>query len=228
MASTRFRTTKRAGAVALALAAGSTGVIAATTGSASAASLNWDKVAACESGGNWGISTGNGYSGGLQFSPSTWHAYGGSGDASSASKSAQIAVAERVLAAQGPGAWPVCSQGASGGSTYNTTQSSRASRSTSRQAVTQQTHRTVTQHSASTPTRTYTSYSSLVLSEALESQVRADVKLAQQRLNKHGAHLAVDGQFGPLTKAATQKFQAEHGLAADGEIGSVTQRALRH
>ncbi|MCW2722646.1 transglycosylase family protein [Pseudonocardia sp.] len=70
----------------------------------------WDKVAQCESGGNWSVSTGNGYYGGLQFSPSTWAAYGGSGSAANASREQQIAVAERVLAAQGWGAWPVCSK----------------------------------------------------------------------------------------------------------------------
>lgn len=69
----------------------------------------WDALAQCESGGNWGIDTGNGYSGGLQFSPSTWQAYGGSGSAANASREEQIAVAERVLAGQGWGAWPSCS-----------------------------------------------------------------------------------------------------------------------
>lgn len=79
---------------------------------AQAASIStWDRVAACESGGNWSINTGNGYFGGLQFSASTWAAYGGRSFASRADlagKAAQITVAERVLAAQGPGAWPVC------------------------------------------------------------------------------------------------------------------------
>lgn len=69
----------------------------------------WDSLAQCESGGNWGINTGNGFSGGLQFAPSTWSAYGGQGDASNASREEQIAVAERVQAAQGWGAWPACS-----------------------------------------------------------------------------------------------------------------------
>ncbi|HEX7133227.1 MAG TPA: transglycosylase family protein [Iamia sp.] len=69
----------------------------------------WDALAQCESGGNWSTNTGNGYSGGLQFSPSTWAAYGGSGSAHNASREQQIAVAERVLAAQGWGAWPSCS-----------------------------------------------------------------------------------------------------------------------
>ncbi|MGW0246796.1 transglycosylase family protein [Nocardia goodfellowii] len=69
---------------------------------------NWDAVAECESGGNWGINTGNGYYGGLQFSPSTWAANGGSGSPAEASREEQIRVAENVLATQGPGAWPVC------------------------------------------------------------------------------------------------------------------------
>ena len=69
----------------------------------------WDRLAQCESGGNWGISTGTGYSGGLQFSPGTWAANGGSGSAAGASRAEQIRVAERVRASQGWGAWPACS-----------------------------------------------------------------------------------------------------------------------
>ncbi|MFD1814078.1 transglycosylase family protein [Rhodococcus gannanensis] len=103
-------TPKRAlGAVAAtaALAAVPMGLSA---GTASAATHNWDGVAQCESGGNWSINTGNGYYGGLQFSQSTWQAYGGSGSAHNASKAEQIRVAENVLAGQGVGAWPVCGQ----------------------------------------------------------------------------------------------------------------------
>jgi LysM repeat protein len=69
----------------------------------------WDQIAQCESGGRWNTNTGNGYSGGLQFSPSTWRAFGGHGSASGASRTEQIAVAERIVARQGWGAWPVCS-----------------------------------------------------------------------------------------------------------------------
>lgn len=75
---------------------------------ASAPTVNWDAIAACESGGNWGISTGNGFYGGLQFTMQTWHAYGGQGSPVNASREQQIAVAEKVLAGQGIGAWPVC------------------------------------------------------------------------------------------------------------------------
>ncbi|QIK71876.1 transglycosylase family protein [Propioniciclava coleopterorum] len=73
----------------------------------------WDRVAMCESSGNWAINTGNGYYGGLQFSASTWRAFGGATYAPyahQATKAQQIAIARRTLNTQGPGAWPVCSQ----------------------------------------------------------------------------------------------------------------------
>jgi resuscitation-promoting factor RpfA len=95
----------------------------ALAGHAAAAPDNeWDRVAACESGGNWGINTGNGYHGGLQFSQGTWAAHGGGEFASSANQATrdqQIAVAERVLATQGRGAWPVCGRGLSAATPRN-------------------------------------------------------------------------------------------------------------
>jgi LysM repeat protein len=72
------------------------------------ASPDWDAIAQCESGGNWSINTGNGYSGGLQFTPGTWRANGGTGSAWQASREEQIRVAENVLQSQGIHAWPVC------------------------------------------------------------------------------------------------------------------------
>jgi resuscitation-promoting factor RpfA len=88
-----------------------TGVPLALAGTASAAPESaWDKLAQCESGGNWKINSGNGYYGGIQFNATTWRAFGGSGMPHQASKSEQIAVAERTLAAQGWNAWPACSR----------------------------------------------------------------------------------------------------------------------
>ncbi|MFI6492689.1 transglycosylase family protein [Streptomyces sp. NPDC050564] len=88
------------------------GLLAATGNAAAADSGVWDRIAKCESGGNWHINTGNGYYGGLQFSAGTWRAYGGAAYASTAdkaSKAAQIAVASKVQRSQGWGAWPTCS-----------------------------------------------------------------------------------------------------------------------
>ncbi|MCX4762671.1 LysM peptidoglycan-binding domain-containing protein [Streptomyces sp. NBC_01275] len=123
-------------ATRVAALAGVTGVAIAAplmaAGSASAATASeWDAVAQCESGGNWSINTGNGYYGGLQFSASTWAAYGGTqyaAQANQASKSQQIAIGEKVLAGQGKGAWPVCGTGLSGAA-YNGSSSSGSSSS---------------------------------------------------------------------------------------------------
>ncbi|MDM7888156.1 transglycosylase family protein [Curtobacterium sp. RHCJP20] len=86
-----------------------TGVGLAAAPANAASGSTWDALAQCESGGNWAINTGNGYYGGLQFNLGTWQAHGGTGNPASASREAQIAVAERVLASQGWGAWPACS-----------------------------------------------------------------------------------------------------------------------
>ena len=86
--------------------------VAPTTPVYSSDGTVWDAIAQCESGGNWAANTGNGYYGGLQFSLSTWQAYGGSGYPHTQSREAQIAVAERVAAAEGGyGAWPHCGAG---------------------------------------------------------------------------------------------------------------------
>jgi resuscitation-promoting factor RpfC len=92
-------------AVAGALIAAATALGAAP---AHANAVDWDAVAQCESGGNWSISTGNGYFGGLQFKPSTWAEHGGRGNPARAPRTEQIRVAERVIGTQGLGAWPVC------------------------------------------------------------------------------------------------------------------------
>lgn len=76
-----------------------------------AGSINWDAIAQCESGGNWATNTGNGYYGGLQWTPGTWHANGGQGKPQNASREQQIAVAQTIMARQGPSGlhnWPVC------------------------------------------------------------------------------------------------------------------------
>ena len=113
----------------LALASLKVGVVAATVtapvalaGTAMAApssdaspqsNATWDRLAKCESTNNWDADTGNGFKGGLQFTPSTWRAFGGTGRASSpdqASREQQIAIAKKVQAEQGWKAWPTCTK----------------------------------------------------------------------------------------------------------------------
>lgn len=107
----RGRGARGATAAVVLLAAGALNV--AAEGPAEArGGATWDRLAGCESGGNWRADTGNGFSGGLQFAHSTWRSFGGgryASRASRASRSQQISVAERVLARQGWGAWPACS-----------------------------------------------------------------------------------------------------------------------
>lgn len=101
------------------LLAAAVALVLTPVASASTSDTVWDQVAACESNGNWSVNTGNGYYGGLQFSTSTWGAFGGrwyAARADQATKSQQIAIARRVLAVQGPGAWPTC--GARAGLTF--------------------------------------------------------------------------------------------------------------
>ncbi|MFE6619597.1 transglycosylase family protein [Streptomyces sp. NPDC057740] len=156
------RPSKAARAIAVVGVTGAAAVAAPlmAAGSASAATASeWDAVAQCESGGNWSINTGNGYYGGLQFSASTWAAYGGTAYASTAdqaSKGQQIEIAEKVLASQGKGAWPNCGTGLSSaaysgsGSSQSTetapraTEEQPASRSAERPAAEKKSTKTVT------------------------------------------------------------------------------------
>ncbi|MEU8228193.1 transglycosylase family protein [Actinoplanes sp. NPDC048967] len=111
----------RALGLVVAGAAGTVALLGPASPAAAQSGVNWDAVAQCESGGNWSINTGNGYYGGLQFSRSTWKAYGGGKYASTANKASraeQIRIAEKVLDGQGIGAWPVCGKKAGSTKSY--------------------------------------------------------------------------------------------------------------
>ena len=106
-----------------------------------ATDAQWDKLAQCESGGNWHINTGNGYYGGLQFNRQTWQAYGGgifAPTADKATREQQISVAAKVAQSQGWGAWPSCSRTAGlwgSAPTAPATSSARSSDTASRSTV---------------------------------------------------------------------------------------------
>ena len=184
------------------------------SGTASAATTSeWDTVAQCESGGDWSINTGNGYYGGLQFSASTWSAYGGSAYAATAdqaSKSEQITVAEKVLAAQGKGAWPTCGTGlssaaydggtsdssSSSSSTPSTTPSQpaqeRASRSSERTTAAKETVETPTGKTVKKGDGEYKVKSGDTLSEIAEAK---NVKGGWQQLFKLNKDIIDDADF---------------------------------
>lgn len=110
-----FKATKAKKTLGIVAATGALALVPMGLMTGTASAHDWDAVAQCESSGNWSTNTGNGFYGGLQFTQSTWNAYGGSGSAHNASKAEQIRVAENVLAGQGVGAWPVCGQYLSSG-----------------------------------------------------------------------------------------------------------------
>ena len=166
----------------LAAAVGAAGALAVTlpAGAAHAASTStWNAIAKCESGGNWSINTGNGYYGGVQFSSSTWRAFGGTKYASRAdlaSKSEQIAIAEKVLAAQGWGAWPGCSAklGLSGKAGSISSSSDSGSSTSTKSTVTAKRSTTKTSHKSTTKvtTRAHRSEKAAETARASRSQTR--------------------------------------------------------
>jgi resuscitation-promoting factor RpfA len=173
---------------------------------AQAAPSIWDVVATCESGGNWSINTGNGFYGGLQFTRSTWNAFGGAQyapQANLASKAAQIATAQRVLASQGPGAWPSCSR--------------RAGLSRTNGGVSSAARAATTTVSRST-TRTS------VAAHSQELAVDGVMGPMTTRAIQRWVGATPDGAFGPLSKKALQR---KVGAIADGAIGPQTIRALQ-
>ncbi len=144
-------------AAAVAVAMGGLGIAAAAPAQAATSTSVWDAVAQCESSGDWSINTGNGFYGGLQFSASTWNEFGGTQYASRAdlaTKAQQIAIAQKVLAVQGPNAWPVCSKVAGLTSSNGGTSSSTATTSTSSSGTTSS---TASSSTASSNTSTSTS-----------------------------------------------------------------------
>jgi hypothetical protein len=171
----------------------------------------WDRLAECESSGNWSINTGNGFYGGLQFSYSTWQAFGGqryARTADRATKAQQITVAKKVLQVQGPGAWPHCSRvagltRANGGAVNPGSTATAASRSSARRAP----------------------------------AVRARASLAAGALVVDGirgpkTNAAIERWVGgsvngSLSRSDVQRLQRKVGSAPDGIIGPKTVRALQ-
>jgi len=166
----------------------------------------WDAVAACESGGNWAINTGNGYYGGLQFSSSTWRSAGGTRyapRADRASKAAQITTAQRVLASQGPGAWPTC--GARAGLTRANGGAATAAPASTFVAVSRSTARTAV-----------AAHSRLVVDGVMGPLTTGGIQ--------RWVGVAPNGLMG---RSSTKALQRKVGAAPDGVIGPLTTRALQ-
>ena len=211
--------TRILGGVAGLAAASAIGVVGLAT-AAGAQETVWDRVAACESSGNWSINTGNGYYGGLQFSYQTWKAFGGQTyavTADKAPKSTQILIAQRVLKVQGPGAWPVCSVRAGLTVANGSAVPVPASRSTARPPV-----------NAPTPLLVVDGVRGPMTNRAIERWVGGSVDGSISRSDTMALQRKVgtvpDGALGPLT---TKALQRSVGATADGAWGPKTTAALQ-
>jgi nucleoid-associated protein YgaU len=190
---------------------------------AHADSVNWDAIAQCESGNNWSINTGNGFYGGLQFTQGTWNAYGGGKYASTAnraSRSQQIAVAEKVLQGQGIGAWPVCGKraGSSAGYTHRKTESTpqRSSHSTRSQSGTTHNSQSGTTHKKYYPKKHHTHRSDATVRTSTAGTGSYVVK-SGDTLSKIAAAHDVNGGWRAI-------WTANRGSIADPDLIFVGQR----
>ena len=192
---------------------------------AGASDTVWDRVAMCESSGNWSINTGNGFYGGLQFTFQTWKGFGGQKyayTANRATKAQQIEIAQEVLKVQGPGAWPVCSQRA--GLTvanglavdpYGTGE--RPSRDTTRPPVTSTSGKLVVDGIQGPRTNAgIEKWGGRPMNGYLDS---GDKRALQARVGT-----AQDGVIGPMT---TRALQRKVGADVDGKWGPQTTSRLQ-
>lgn len=188
----------RRGGASLAAVAVAGGAIVATTAPANAAGAGtWDKLAQCESGGNWSINTGNGYYGGLQFTLQTWKAFGGSGMPQNASKAEQIRVATKVQAAQGWGAWPACTAklGISGSAPKVSSSTSTETKSTT-STQSKSTTSTPKKSTASTETKkTYTAPKAAETKSSTNASVKSTKQVAPSTSGKRTAEVAKAPSF---------------------------------
>jgi resuscitation-promoting factor RpfA len=233
---------KHALAPLLAAAAISGSIALSQPAGAATVTANWDAIAQKESGGNWSINTGNGFGGGLQISPATSAALGGPSTAAgiaALSKSQQIALAQKILDAQGPQAWPnTFVAGTSSTSPTSTTSLSSTTSGTSSSGTSApSTYHPAPRSHWTAPTalpsqssdRTVTTYrshgSGPLLTTAQAGTFQAQVAGWQARMSQLGYPTAVDGHYGPASAATARHFQSDRGLQVDGIVGPQTWHA---
>jgi LysM repeat protein len=209
--------------IALGITAAGVAGTAALLGPASAAqasSVNWDAVAQCESGGNWSINTGNGFYGGLQFTKGTWKAYGGgkyASTANKASRSEQIAIAEKVLDGQGIGAWPVC--GKKGGSTKHYSGSNTSGSHS--ESHSSKSHSTKSTHKSSSHKSSHTS-KSVTHKSSKSSQHKATTNRVVRSASVKATGKTYVVRSGDTLSAIASRYQVKGGWHSLAQLNSGT------
>ena len=184
-----------------------------TAASAGGSVAQFERLAQCESGGNWSINTGNGYYGGLQFNLATWRGLGYGGSPHQASKSTQISAGQKLHSQRGWSPWPACSRklGLSGNGGYSGSGSATPAKTSSPQRREQAAKASRTR---STTTGKAPAFSGRALTTASRGAYRADVRTWQARMKARGWKIGVDGYFGPQSAGVAARFAAEKGLSA--------------
>jgi hypothetical protein len=184
----------------------------------------FDRLAQCESGGQWNINTGNGYYGGLQFSLPTWRSLGYSGLPSAASRETQIAAGQQLQARSGWGQWPACARSLGLFGATPSAASAPAAPAPAAHAPAPVARRA--SRTAGTPAATGGVPFGGTVTTADVRDVRADVRAWQARMSRRGWTIAVDGQFGPQSASVARRFAAEKGLSlAPHALDAVAYRA---
>ena len=201
-----------------ALATASSAAVPSTVGRAAATSDDFARLRACESGGNYGTNTGNGYYGAYQFSASTWRGVGFSGMPHQASPATQDQAAAKLQARSGWGQWPACSRKLGLGRSGYTP--SHAAPAPGKHAAPKAAAKAApkAQPARASRTRVTAPRTAPLLDRAITLQDRSTYRLVvaqwQARMKQRGWSIAVDGRFGPRSAEVAQRFAAEKGLAS--------------
>ena len=187
--------------------------LTAGTASAGGSIAQFERLASCESGGNWSINTGNGYYGGLQFNLGTWRGVGMSGYPHQASKAQQIAAGQKLHSQRGWKPWPSCSRklGLSGDGGYSGSGAETLAVAATRAPAASRT-RTAAPAPALARTSAAPGFDGHVMSVADVRTRRSATRLWQQQMTRRGYPLVADGLFGRRSSAAAAAFAKAKGL----------------
>ena len=188
--------------------------LAAGTASAGGSVAQFERLAACESGGNWSINTGNGYYGGLQFNLGTWRGVGMSGYPHQASKAQQIAAGQKLHSQRGWKPWPSCSRkmGLSGDGGYSGNGEETLAAAASRTDAASRTRAAAPAAPARARTAVAPAFDGHVMTVRDVRTRRAATRLWQQQMTRRGYPLTADGLFGRRSAAAAAALAQAKGL----------------
>jgi len=207
------------------------GAALSSAASAGGSQAQFERLAQCESGGNWSINTGNGYYGGIQFDLATWRGLGFAGYPHQASKATQIAAGRKLQGQRGWGPWPACSRklglsGNGGVSSSGGPVAAAPRAAAQRRPVAVRASRAVARPALANRAGAAPSFDGRVMTAADVRTYRPSVATWQRRMAARGWRISVDGHFGPQSAGVARRFAAEKGVrATPGTVNAGVWRA---